>query len=138
MSKYFVLIFLSASLLISKPLFAQANTETAQLKKLYEGTWYNKKDKRYLHISFENDNNFFTVNDWVKGEKDNMDTYNAYIKNDKLILNADSTEHRAPYCELHIEKKLLVVECNNIFNVRDNFLNKNDANNVTSFIRLHK
>ncbi len=132
-SKYLLLLSFT---IISLTSLAQTKNEIERSKKLYEGTWFNKKDNRYIKLSFEKNEDFATVNDWIKNEEENTDAYKAYIKDDKLILYADSTEHRAPYCELKIHDKILYYECN--FNYKDNFLNKNAETNTLVFIRKRK
>ncbi len=117
---------------------AQTKNDIKQVKNKYEGTWFSKKENRFIKLTFEKESNNFTIRDWINGREEEMDIYKAYIKEDYLFLNADSSEHRAPYCKLIVTVNKLCYQCNNPFNVTDNFLNKNEASAAINFVRLSK
>ena len=115
----------------------QTKSEIALSKKIYEGTWYNKKEKRYIKIYNDDDVNYVTINDWIKGKRDDADAYKAFIKGDKLILYAENDDHHAPYCEIEIVNTKLIYRCNKM-NSTNNFLNTKEPGDKMIFERVKK
>lgn len=89
---------------------------------IYEGTWYNRKEKRYISINYDDEVNYVTINDWIKGERDGADAYKAFIEGEKLILYAENDDHHALYFEIEMVNVKLIYRCNKM-NCTDNFLN---------------
>jgi hypothetical protein len=110
---------------------AQVKTEIAEVKtakakmeivkEAFEGTWYNKKENRYLRISFDY-SDYALINDWVGRSKNaaNIDAYKAFPKGGKLIL-PEEKEHHGTYCEMLISKKRLLYKCKGLFFKTDQF-----------------
>lgn len=123
---------------ISYHVNAQTKAEIKQAKKLYDATWINKKDNRYLTFYFDSEVSYVTVNDWTGSSDPNksksLDAYKAYIKGNKLILPAENSDHHSPYCEIEIINKKLIYRCNEGNNFKDKTL-KNVAVDVTTFER---
>ncbi|HRP33375.1 MAG TPA: hypothetical protein PKV73_15865 [Agriterribacter sp.] len=118
-------------------IFAQTKSEIAHSKEIHEGTWYNKNDRRYIRFNYNEDANFVTINDWIKGAKDNGDAYKAFIKGERLILYSEDNDHRAPYCEIEIANTNLIYRCNKM-NSTDNFLHTKEPGNRLVFTRVKK
>lgn len=116
--------------------YGQTQREIAQSKKMYEGAWYSKKEKRYIAIYYDNQVNYVTINDWIKDERDGADSYKAFIKGGKLILYAENDDHHAPYCEIQIVNRKLIYQCNRM-NFTDNFLNTKEPPDSTIFERVN-
>ncbi|MBS1750049.1 MAG: hypothetical protein JST63_09100 [Bacteroidetes bacterium] len=115
--------------------YAQTKSEIALSKKIYEGTWYNKKEKRYIRIYYDDEVNYVTINDWIKGKGDSEDAYKAFINGGKLILYAENDDHHTPYCEIEIENTKLIYRCNKM-NFTDNFLHTEEPGDKTIFERV--
>ncbi|MGY0034869.1 hypothetical protein [Pedobacter sp. NJ-S-72] len=100
---------------------AQVKTEMTAAKKAFEGTWYNKKENRYLNISFDYDD-YALINDWVGRSKKsaNIDAYKAFPRGGKLIL-PEEKEHHGAYCEMLISRKRLLYKCKGLFLKTDQF-----------------
>lgn len=118
-------------------IFAQTKSEIARSKEIFEGTWYNKTEQRYIRLYYVDDANFVTINDWIKGAEDGGDAYKAFIKGERLILYSEDTHHRAPYCEIEIANTKLIYRCNNM-NSTDNFLHIKEQGNRLVFTRVKK
>ncbi|WP_143102083.1 hypothetical protein [Flavobacterium phragmitis] len=117
---------------------AQSPSNIKQLSKKFGGTWYNSKEKYYLTFTFEKEYDYATVAIW-KGKinnLENIDVYKAYIKRNKLILPAENDDHHGCYCEIDIEKNLLVYKCNQGFNFTDNFLNTKKPISITRYKKV--
>lgn len=119
----------------------QTRAEILRAKKLYCGTWINKKEKRYLRFSFDNDAAYVTVNDWVGNShinnSDAMDAYRAYVKGDRLIMPSDNDHHGAS-CEVYILNKDLVFECNEVLNSTGDRIGRNKYGNRTLFKKVKR
>ncbi len=105
-------------------------------KKNFEGIWYNKENKRELNIKFDKECDCFIINDKSKGYSE--DAYYAYPKESKLIMPAQNEDHHSSYCEIIIEKKQLIYECNSGLNFTDNFLNRKDFSSKLVFVKRTK
>ncbi len=133
-------MLLGILMLFGKLCFCQAIDSVREVRKSFEGTWYCKGEKRYIRISFEEDVNYATVNEWMRRNNtqsgdDNVDAYKLFIAGSKLIFPADSTEHLGSYCEFKIENNKLVQTCNGALNVTDQFLKKDKYLRTSVFIR---
>jgi hypothetical protein len=108
------------------------------LTQKFGGTWYDETQKLYLTFYFEEGYDYATVNTWTGSidKKENIDAYKAFIKDNKLILPAENSDHHAPYCEIDIQYNLLVYKCNEGFNFSDNFLNTKKPISVTKYKRI--
>src|SRR3982751_6436196 len=81
---------------------AQTKAELKAAKKMYGGSWVNKKQKWHLIISFDTED-YATINDWHgKWSDDNngIDAYKAFVHQQKLVMPEDKTDLRSPYCEI--------------------------------------
>ncbi|MEO5911708.1 MAG: hypothetical protein ABIP95_12515 [Pelobium sp.] len=120
---------------------AQSKPEKIQSKKLYEGTWVNKKAKRFIAFYYDDDVDYVTINDWTgssnRNKNNNIDAYKAFIKGNKLIIPAENSDHHAPYCEIEILDHKLIYKCNTGTNFIDGSLLK-DNSNSTVFERINK
>ncbi|KAF2514694.1 hypothetical protein [Flavobacterium foetidum] len=117
---------------------AQSTLTLKQLSKKFGGTWYNSTKKHYLTFTFEKGYDYVTVATW-KGKINslqNIDVYKAYIEANKLILPAENDDHHGCYCEIDIEKNLLVYKCNQGLNFTDNFLNTKKPIFVTLYKKV--
>jgi len=115
--------------------------QTPDLKNLnqkYGGIWYSETEKSYLTFYFEEGHDYAIVNAWTgnRDKKENTDTYKAFIKDHKLILPAENSDHHAPYCEIETENNLLVYKCNQGVNFTDNSLNTNQPTAKTKYKRI--
>ncbi|SDE87799.1 hypothetical protein SAMN05216464_110156 [Mucilaginibacter pineti] len=93
--------------------FAQTKAEIKVARKLFEGSWVNKKAKRHLTISFDTQD-YATINDWHgKWSQDNntIDAYKAFVMNSKLVMPEDKTDLRSPYCEIVRKGNTLLYRC---------------------------
>lgn len=107
---------------------AQTMAEIKHAKTLFEGAWINKKDRRHLTISIENDG-YITINDWVgKWKGQSVDAYKAFIRKGKLIIPAD-TDHHGPYSELYRIGNTMV------YMTEDNFLSNKTTIEKSIFTR---
>ncbi|MEO8771991.1 MAG: hypothetical protein ABI402_17975 [Ferruginibacter sp.] len=123
-------------LLIDKS-FAQSAKDYIRIKKMYKGTWYNKQTKRHITISFDEESEYVTINDWTgKRNASSIDSYKAFIKDNKLVLYAENDDHHSPYCEMEIVEQQLVYECNEPFNFKDQFLNREKQMDKSIYKRL--
>ena len=119
---------------------AQTKAEVAAAKKQYAGTWVNKKAKRYLRFFFDVEVIYVTVNDWTgnpdRNKSQSMDAYKAFIKGGKLVLPADSTDHRSPYCEIRIQNGKLEYQCNCFGNYKEGLSENSKPADATIFERV--
>lgn len=117
-----------------------AGNASAQLNKAkkesFSGKWYNKIDKRMLTIQFDTVRNCFIINDYTKGYSE--DSYYAYLKNNKLVIPAENSDHHSAYCEISIVNKKLFYECNGGLNFKDNFLRRDKFNSKLVFESIKK
>jgi hypothetical protein len=93
--------------------FGQTKAEIKASKKLFEGSWVNKKAQRHLTISFDGDD-YATINDWHgKWSDDNntIDAYKAFVNKGILVMPEDKTDLRCPYCEIVKKKNALLYRC---------------------------
>lgn len=118
-SGYALLLFAAISFATTG--IAQSNAKVAA----YEGAWYNRKVKRQLIIHYDETYNRYTINDHTKGYSE--DVYYAYLKDGKLTTPAENEHHHAPFCEISIIDRQLVLECNSGLNFTDNFINRKDS-----------
>ena len=111
-----------------------------ELSKKYGGTWYSETDKTYITFYFETGLDYATVNSWTSDidKKENIDAYKAFIKDGKLILPAENSDHHAPYCEISIENNLLIYKCNQALNFSDNYLNTKKPISTTKYKQVTK
>lgn len=125
---------------ISNLVSAQSKSEKSQSKKLYEGTWVNKKTKRFIAFYYDDDVDYVTINDWTgsSNRNKNVDAYKAFIKGNKLIIPAENSDHHAPYCEIEILDHKLIFKCNAGNNFTDFVLLKDKLIDVTVFEQHHK
>lgn len=118
-------------------LLLSTNRSFAQTVQNYEGTWYNKETKRYISISFDTETDYATINDWIgKNNQQQADAYKAYIKDDKLILYAENSDHHCTYCEMVITNQQLTYQCNENLNFTDQFLNTTQKTKTTLYKRI--
>lgn len=117
---------------IASKSFAQSVVQ----KNNFEGIWYNKENKRELNIKFDEECDCFIINDKSKGYSE--DVYNAYPKDDKLVMPVQNEDHHSSYCEIKIEKKQLIYECNSGLNFTDNFLNRKEFSSKLVFVKRTK
>jgi hypothetical protein len=111
--KFFAFAMLTCCIITSFVAFAQTKAELKAAKKMYGGSWVNKKAKRHLTISFDIDD-YATINDWHgKWSQDNntIDAYKAFVYQQKLIMPEDKTDLRAPYCEIVRQGNALLYRC---------------------------
>jgi hypothetical protein len=113
------------SILMLSPLFAQ---QKYTLQQQLSGTWYNPNSNRYLRFDISsNHSDQVVISDWTgRSDKDrdkSIDVYRAHVKESKLIMYAEKEQHRCPYCEITLQDKKLLYECNSGLNFTDNFLN---------------
>ncbi|QQT24735.1 hypothetical protein I6J02_13365 [Sphingobacterium spiritivorum] len=141
--RYIILLFVC----ISQTAYAQHKAEIMNSKKIYEGIWRDNANNRNISISYDSALTYVLINDWTggietvkdKSRAENIDAYKAYIKGDKLIMPAENDDHHAPYCEISVSKKnLLLYECNSMLNFTDNFLKKSESINTYTFERIKK
>ena len=112
-SEYRVVLLLWCFLLVCQLCVGQSKIEVGTAKKLFEGSWLNKNIKRHLTISFD-DQDYVTINDWQgkwNQENTSIDAYKAYIVKDKLVMPADNTDLRSPYCEIVRQGDKLLYRC---------------------------
>ena len=125
---------------ISNLVSAQSKSEKKQSEKLYEGTWVNKKTKRF--IAFYYDDDYVTINDWTgssnRNKNNNIDAYKALIEGDKLVILEENSDHHAPYCEIEILNHELIYKCNAGTNFTDGILLEDKSTDSTVFERIHK
>lgn len=122
------------------PSFSQSPATIKQLEKIYKGTWYNKKDKRYIRIYFEEGQEYATINDWSGNlhKQETADAYKVRAEGKKLIQPSENADHHAPYCEMKVVNQKLIIQCNGGLNFKDNFLNKAHLVTTTVFERIEK
>ncbi len=68
-------------------------------------------------ISFDTED-FATVNDWVGNREHpngSIDAYKAFIEKGILVMPADNTDLRSPYCEIVRQDKSLLYRCRSMF-----------------------
>jgi len=126
------------SILILSPLFAQ---QKHTLQQQLNGTWYNSNSKRYLRFDVSsNSSDQVVISDWTghsaKDRDKSIDVYRAYVKENKLIMYAEKEQHRCPYCEITLQDKKLLYECNSGLNFTDNFLNREAGTSREVFKKL--
>jgi|GEM_PF-4309368 len=118
----------------------QTKAEIEHSKKIYSGTWVNKKTKHYIEFYFEAEIDYVTLNEWTgsssKNKSKTLDAYKVYIKGDKFIIPSENDDHHRQYCEISISNKKLNFEYNGALNFTDNKLTKNEYYNRTVFIKL--
>lgn len=136
MPRSFFLFAFILLLFIQNNVFSQTKIEIAQSKKNFEGTWYNKTTRRYISIFYDDDIDYVTINDWIKGQRQNGDAYKAFTEGQKLILYAENIDHHAPYCEIEIVNKKLIYLCNQPFNFKDNFITTGEHVDKVTFERI--
>ncbi len=120
-------------------LFAQADS-IKEIAQKYDGTWFNKKDNRYITINADTTTGDITINDWTgkrnAAKATNIDAYKVFPKDGKLVSYADDTDHHCTYCEITLEKETLTYECNGGLNFKDNFLNRKKPTYKVLFKRV--
>ena len=138
-SLIFMLLF-ALSCFAGKVANAQTKAAVAVAKKQYAGTWVNKKAKRYLRFFFDAEVAYVTVNDWTgnrdRNKSGSIDAYKAFIQGGKLVLPADSTEHRCPYCEIRIQNGKLEYQCNGFDNYKEGLFENSKLADATIFERV--
>jgi len=100
-------------LILSLDGYAQTKAEFKASKKLFAGSWVNKKAKRHLIIFFDTED-YVTINDWHgKWSQDNntIDAYKAFIQQTKLVMPENNTDLRCPYCEIVKKGDALLYRC---------------------------
>lgn len=115
---------------------AQNEKLPEKLKKQYLGEWYSKKDKRTITIFYDEEYDYYVVNDHTKGYSD--EAYKVYAKANKLVSYAENNDHHKSYCEMNIVNGQLVYECNSGLNFTDNFLNRDKYSYRTVFKKRKK
>lgn len=135
------LLFPGLLILFSNSCLSQASNSIHKIKKEFEGTWYCKKDKRYIKITFEEGVSYATINEWVGAGNGNtndndMDAYRVFIKDNKLIFPADNSEHRTSYCEWSRQAKKLIETCNGRLNFTDQFLKRDKYFRTSIFYKI--
>ncbi|OIV43442.1 hypothetical protein [Flavobacterium johnsoniae] len=117
---------------------AAQTPDLKNLVKKYDGTWFNESEKSFLTFYFEQGSDYAVVNTWTGSidKKENIDAYKAFIKERKLILPAENSDHHAPYCEIDIENNLLVYKCNQGLNFSDNSLTTKKPIAITKYKRI--
>jgi|SRR6187402_3963535 len=111
--KYLAFAVITCFILSGLNGFAQTKAELKAAKKLYAGSWVNKKVKRHLTISFDTED-YATINDWQgKWNDDNhgIDAYKAFIFQQKLVMPEDKTDLRSPYCEIVKQGSAILYRC---------------------------
>lgn len=110
------------------------------LNKKYGGIWYSENEKTYITFYFEKGYDYATVNAWTgtENKKENIDAYKAFIKDSKLILPAENSDHHTSYCEIDIENNQLVYKCNEGLNFSDNYLNTKKPISTTKYKQITK
>ncbi|MGZ3873687.1 MAG: hypothetical protein ACXVJD_12265 [Mucilaginibacter sp.] len=111
--KYLAFAILIGCIITSINTFAQTKADLKTAKKLYAGSWVNKKAGRHLTISFDIDD-YATINDWHgKWSQDNntIDAYKAFVYQQKLVMPEDKTDLRSPYCEIVRQGNALLYRC---------------------------
>lgn len=100
----------------------KAQTSKKTSKQLFGGAWVNKKLNRHLTISFEGQDWYATINDWTGKDQGTADAYKAFIKGRKLVMPAETDEHRAPYSEMIISGKKLLFRSRGLFADQNKFV----------------
>ena len=111
--KHFAFGVIMCCILSASNTFAQTKAELKAAKKIYGGSWVNKKAKRHLTISFDF-GDYATINDWHgKWSQDNntIDAYKAFVNQQKLVMPEDKTDLRSPYCEIVKQGSALLYRC---------------------------
>jgi hypothetical protein len=107
---------LFALLLAANTLCAQARPEQLKTaRRLFEGEWVNAREHRHLRLYLVPEG-FFEANEWVgKFTPAGVDAYKVFVKSGIMLwLPEDKEEHIAPYCELTIVDKKLLVRCGSL------------------------
>ncbi len=119
-----------------------SKSEFINAKNLYEGTWVNKKTKRFIAFYFDDDVKYVTINDWTgnsnRDKNNSIDAYKVFIKGNKLIIPAENSDHHAPYCEIEILDGKLIYKCNAGNNFTDSVILKTKLADITIFERVDK
>ena len=132
-------LFILLLLLLSVNSTVAQSEKDILMQKMYEGSWYNKETKRHIDIRFNEELSYVTINDWTgKQHIGSIDSYKAFIKENKLILYAENDDHHSPYCEMEVVDQKLIYQCNEPFNFKDQFLNSKNQIDKTEFKRLKK
>ncbi|MDN5288096.1 MAG: hypothetical protein JWR38_4370 [Mucilaginibacter sp.] len=114
------LLYILSFIFMTDFCFAQlrvnAKAELKTSKRIFEGSWVNKKAQRHLTISFDNQD-YATINDWHgKWSQDNntIDAYKAFVHQGKLVMPEDKTDLRCPYCEIVRKGTAILYRCREI------------------------
>ncbi|MCP2028034.1 hypothetical protein L1276_003202 [Flavobacterium sp. HSC-32F16] len=104
----------------------------------FEGTWYNETEKSYLSFYFEKGYDYATANTWTGdlNKKENIDAYKAFIKDGKLMLPVENSDHHAPYCEIDVKYGVLIYTCNQGLNFSDTSINTKKPLLITKYNRV--
>ena len=105
-----IIPILSILILAACPSKAQHSTAITRATQRFGGSWYNKKEKRHLQISYET-SGYMTVNEWVGSDRTNIDAYRAFIKEDLLVMPAYKSDPIRPYTDMLIRNGKLWYRC---------------------------
>ena len=103
-------------LLAAHAVCAQARPEQLKAaRRLFEGEWVNVEEGRHLRLYLVPEG-FFEANEWLgKFTPAGVDAYKAFVKSGTMLwLPEDTQEHIAPYCELTVVNKKLLVRCGSL------------------------
>jgi len=113
----FILILIIGETLFATTAFSQTKAEIKASKKMFEGRWVNKKEKRHLTINYEGE--YAEINDWhgkMSEDNNTIDAYKAWVKAGKLVMPESKTDLRCPYCEIVKKGDALLYRCMGMYN----------------------